>query len=97
MYARVTELTGSPADIDAGIADFRKDVVPFTHAQGGKGAILLVDRATGRALAMTLWHDEQALEASEEAGNALRAQALEDMGATEAPSVDRYEVAVFEI
>ena len=97
MYARVTELTGSPDDIDAGIADFRKDVVPFTHAQGGKGAILLVDRATGRALAMTLWHDEQALEASEEAGNTLRAQAVADMGATEAPTVDRYEVAVFEI
>lgn len=50
MYARVTELSGSPDDIDAGIADFRKDVVPFTHARGGKGAILLVDRATGRAL-----------------------------------------------
>jgi hypothetical protein len=38
---------------------------------------------------MTLWEDKQALEASEEAGNTLRAQALDDMGATEAPTVDR--------
>jgi hypothetical protein len=97
MHARVTELTGSPDDLDAGIEDFRKDVVPFTHAHGGKGAILLVDRATGRALAVTLWEDEQALEASEDAANALRAQALEDVHATEAPTVDRYEVAVFEL
>src|SRR5262245_10905983 len=97
MYARVTELTGSPDDVDAGIADFRRDVVPFTHAQGGKGSILLVERATGRALAVTLRKDEQALQGSEEDGSALRAQALEDMHATEAPTVDRYEVAVFEL
>ena len=96
MYARVTSLTGSPDDIDAGIADFRDEAVPFTHGQGGKGAILLVDRATGRALAITLWEDEQALQASEEAANTLRAQAAEDIHVTQSPTVERYEVAVFE-
>lgn len=96
MYARVTSLSGSPDDIEAGIASFREKVVPFTHGQGGKGSILLVDRATGRALGITMWEDEQALSASEEAANALRAETADDVGATQAPTVERYEVAVFE-
>src|SRR5712691_3245302 len=96
MHARVTSLSGSPDDVDGGVASFRENVVPFTHEQGGKGAILLVDRQTGKAIAITLWEDEQALRASEERANTLRAQAAEDMGAAGAPTVDRYEVAVFE-
>jgi len=56
----------------------------------------LVDRQTGKAIAITLWEDEQALRASEERANALRATVAEEMHATEQPTVDRYEVAVFE-
>jgi len=96
MHARVTSLSGSPDDVDGGVANFRENVVPFTHEQGGKGAILLVDRQTGSAIAITLWQNEQALRASEERANALRAQAAEEMGAGEQPTVERYEVVVFE-
>ena len=95
MHARVTSLSGSPADVDAGIANFRENVVPFAR-DGGKGAILLVDRKTGKAIAITLWEDEQALNASDERANALRADAAQQLGATQQPTVDRYEVAVFE-
>jgi len=56
----------------------------------------LVDRQTGKAIAITLWEDEQALRASEERANALRAAVAEEMHTTEQPTVDRYEVAVFE-
>jgi hypothetical protein len=94
MHARVTSLSGSPADVDGGIANFRENVIPFVKTDG-KGAILLVDRETGNALAITLWEDEQALAASEERANALRADAAREMGATQ-PTVARYEVAVFE-
>ena len=97
MHARVTSLSGSPDGVDAGIADFKEKIVPFTHEQGGKGGILLVDRQTGHALAITLWEDEDAMRASEESANALRASAAEQMGATQAPTVGRYEVAVFEV
>ena len=96
MHARVTSLSGSPDDVDGGVANFRENVVPFTHEQGGKGAILLVDRQTGSAIAITLWEDEQTLRASEERANALRAEAAEGMGASDQPTVERYEVAVFE-
>ncbi len=95
MHARVTTLTGTPADVEAGIANFQANVLPFAQEQGD-GAILLVDRASGKAIAITLWESEQALRASEEAANALRADAASEMGASEAPAVERFEVAVFE-
>jgi hypothetical protein len=96
MHARVTTLSGSPGDVDAGIANFRDNVVPYTKSDG-KGAILLVDRGSGTAVAITLWEDERAMQASEERANALRADAAEQMGASQQPTVERYEVAVFEV
>jgi len=96
MHARVTSLSGSREEVDGGIADFREKVVPFTHEQGGKGGILLVDRQTGQAIAITLWEDEEALRASEGRANELRAAVAEEMHASEQPTVDRYEVAIFE-
>jgi hypothetical protein len=96
MYARVTTVSGSPGEADAGIDNFRTTVVPFAR-EHGKGAILLLDRDSGEAVAITLWEDEQALRASEESANALRAGAADQMGATTAPKVARYEVAVFEV
>jgi hypothetical protein len=95
MHARVTTLNGAPGDVDSGIASFQANVLPFAQEQG-EGAILLVDRQSGKAMAITLWQDEQALRASDEAANALRADAASQMGASETPTVERYEVAVFE-
>ena len=96
MHARVTTLHGAPTDIDSGIDNFRSNVVPFAK-EHGSGAILLIDRESGDALAITLWEDEQAMQASEDSANALRAQAADEMGATAAPTVGRYEVSVFEV
>lgn len=95
MHARVTTLSGSPGDVDSGIANFQADVVPFAKEQG-EGAILLVDRQSGKAIAITLWANEHALRESEDAANALRANAADQMGASETPTVERYEVAIFE-
>ena len=95
MHARVTTLSGSPDNADAGIANFRDNVVPYAKTDG-KGAILLIDRESGKAVAVTLWEDEEAMRASEESANALRADAAQQMGA-EQPTVERYEVAVFEV
>lgn len=96
MHARVTTLKGAPEDADNGIDNFRTNVVPFAREQG-KGAILLVDRESGEAISITLWEDEQSLRASEDAANALRADAAGQMGASQTPAVGRYEVAVFEV
>jgi len=96
MHARVTSVAGSPANIDAGTDSFRTNVVPFARDHG-KGAILLIDRESVEGLAITLWEDEEAMRASEEQANELRAGAASDLGATDAPTVARYEVAVFEV
>jgi hypothetical protein len=56
----------------------------------------LVDRESGDAIAITLWEDGSAMQASEESANVLRADASGQMGATQEPTVGRYEVAVFE-
>ena len=44
MHARVTTLNGSSDQVDAGISNFRENVVAFTQGEGGKGSLLLVDR-----------------------------------------------------
>jgi heme-degrading monooxygenase HmoA len=56
-----------------------------------------VDRPSGEAIAITLWEDEEAMRASEESANSLRAQAADQMGARQPPTIGRYEVAVFEV
>lgn len=96
MHARVTTISGSPSEANAGIDDFRANVVRFARDQG-KGAILLLDRQSGEAIAITLWADEEAMRASEESANSLRAQAADQMGAAQTPTIGRYEVAVFEV
>jgi hypothetical protein len=96
MHARVTTLSGSAENADVGIENFRTGVVPFIHEGGGKGAILLVNRESGEAIGITLWEDEEAMRASEESANALRASVADQMAAA-APTVSRYEVAVFEV
>ena len=97
MHARVSSLSASAENVDNAVANFRENIVPFTKEDGGKGSLLLVDRTSGQALAITLWEDEQALSASEERANALRAQAAEVGGTTQTPKVERYEVAVYEV
>lgn len=96
MHARVTTISGSPTEADAGIDNFRANVLPLIREQG-KGAILLVDRQSGEAIAITLWEDEEAMRESEESANSLRAQAADQMGATQTPTIGRYEVAVFDV
>lgn len=58
--------------------------------------ILLIDRETGKAIAITLWRDEESMRRSEEAANEHRGRVTEQMQGTEAPTVERYEVAVFD-
>jgi len=89
-------VSGSPDQADQGVANFRDNVVPGVKEMGGHGAILLLDRDSGNAMAITLWDDEAAMRASEERANQLRRTASEEMGAAEQPRVERYEVVVFE-
>jgi hypothetical protein len=96
VYARLSFIEGPPDGLEAGTTSFRDTVAPTVRQDGGKGAILLIDRENGKAIGVTLWPDEATMRASEEDANRLRAQAADEVHATAPPRVERYEVAVFE-
>jgi heme-degrading monooxygenase HmoA len=95
MIARVTTVKGQPGREEEAITQYRDQVLPAVKGQAGyKGALLLIDRRAGTGISISLWESEEAQRASEAAVTQLRQQAAQQMGATQAPSVDIYEVAV---
>jgi len=67
MYARMTTMSFLTEKADEGVRIFETSVVPAARSQKGfHAAYLLADRASGRAVALTLWDDEAAAVANEE-------------------------------
>lgn len=97
MHARVTKFSVDPSRIDDASEYYRSKVLPQARELAGcRGGVALVDRAGGEIFSFTLWENEEAMRASEEAGNRLRGQAASDLDFS-APVVERYEVGVLEI
>jgi heme-degrading monooxygenase HmoA len=97
MHARVSHVAGLPENADRGIESFRNTTLPELKSQdGNRGALLLIDRASGNGIAITLWEDEEAMQSSEDWANEARRSASEQMGGAGEARVERYEVAVFE-
>ena len=97
MYARISTLEGSPEHIDEGLRQVRDNGLPQLNQQEGfKGMVALADRETGKTIGITFWESEEALKASEEAGEKVREDAAEAMSETIA-GVERYEVGLFEV
>ena len=59
---------------------------------GNRGAVALVDRASGRVLTITFWDSDQAVSGLAEAAASLRAQIAQAFGAAAAPTAETYEV-----
>jgi hypothetical protein len=57
MHARVSFVDGTPENAEQGVSSFRESVLPFVKESGGSGALLLIDRQSGRGMAITLWPD----------------------------------------
>lgn len=94
MFARVVSFQGKPGQADAGIRNFRDEVIPQLRTMSGfKGAQLLIDRKTGKAMVVALWDSEKDLQASNTATAKLRAQAAQVVGAAHPPTVEVYEAA----
>ena len=98
MHARVSTIQGSTDQIDEGVDKLRDTTLPAVkQIDGFKGIVTLIDRQTGKGLTVTLWESEEALRASEEEANRLRREAADGLGATGEPTVERYEVALYEV
>ena len=95
MFAGASTVEGRPQNVDQGIRVFQENVLPAVKgAPGYKGALLLVDRQSGKGLGISLWDSEENMRASEEAVRAVRDEAAQTMGGS--ATVDRYEVAIYE-
>ena len=95
MFSRVNFLETSPERIDD-VARVVRDVVhPGISCEPGyRGYVVLGDRATGKALGVTLWDSEEAREASDAKARTIRPQVEEGTGGT-MRSVERYEVLFY--
>lgn len=93
MNARVSTYAGSPHQAEEGIRNFEGLTEGLRSMDGFEGAYLLVDRGTGKAMTITLWSSEEALQASAERAKQMRTDAAGGAGMS-IDSVENYEVAV---
>ncbi len=97
MFARASTLEVPPDQLDQALRNVQEQVLPLLQQQDGfKGFIAYADRQTGKATGVSFWESEQAMQASEEAGNRTRSETAQAGGGT-VVGVDRYEVALFEV
>jgi hypothetical protein len=96
MHARMTRYEGSsPESIEDNLQQ-KKHVLPTEPGQteGMKGVIFLTDRASGTITVISLWEDENALQASEDEAVRVREEV---MAPGERASVEHCEVALLEV
>ena len=98
MFARASTIVGSREKVAEAVSILESQVLPqIKQLDGFSGVLGLVDRETGTSLVITLWETQEALRASEEAANMLRADAAKELGSTASPMVDRYEVVLQDV
>jgi heme-degrading monooxygenase HmoA len=94
MHARVSFYEGvAQQDVDAAVRAFENAVGSVQEMDGNKGATLLVDRASGKAITITYWDTEEQLRSSAEQADRIRKQAA-DAGGLSIRSVESYEVVL---
>jgi heme-degrading monooxygenase HmoA len=96
MHARMTRYEGAtPETIDENLQQ-KKHVLPTEPGQteGMRGVVFLTDRKSGSVVVISLWEDDDAMQASEEEATRVREEVT---GPDERASVEHYEVAVLEI
>jgi heme-degrading monooxygenase HmoA len=90
MHARVSTYTG---EADALAEGFRSATEPLESIPGFSHAYFLVDRANNKAMSITIWESEDALQASAAKADELRRDASASAGGT-IDSVEHYEIAL---
>jgi heme-degrading monooxygenase HmoA len=93
-WIRMTRVEAEPSDLQSVIDTFRSSTIPALDAiDGFCMARLSLDRARGRASAVTIWRDRGALEASRERAGTLR-QEVADKAHGTVVSIDEMEVVL---
>ena len=93
-YARSTTITAQLDRIDDGIRLINDELMPvMTAIDGCLGVSLLVDRSTGRCIATSSWHSQEAMRASMDQLQPIRQRLAEAMGG-DGLEVQEWEVAI---
>jgi hypothetical protein len=101
MYARVSYYSGSPEQVDAMIGNWRDNVLPAVQQQMKEagvedhGAMVLVDRSSGKSISVSFWETEDDMRASEQLADRARGDAAHAVGGS-VTGVERYEVVIDE-
>jgi hypothetical protein len=92
VFARATFGEAPPERLDEATQEIVEHVLPALRIQDDfNGALILVERGSGKVLGVTLWESEQAMDATEEAAHWLRVFSAEAAGGM-VTGVERYEV-----
>jgi heme-degrading monooxygenase HmoA len=95
MHARVTALHLRPEKVDESVTLYQQQIVPVVKAQPGfQGIELLIDRATGNGVSVTIWNSEAEGQAYETNGTYRQLVAMVAANFSAPPSLATYEVAV---
>jgi heme-degrading monooxygenase HmoA len=96
MHARVTRYEGAPPDAMEEALQTKKHVLPTEPGQteGMQGVVFLTDQGSGTIVVISLWQDEEAMQASEDEATRVRGEVT---GSGETASVEHYEVALLEV
>jgi hypothetical protein len=87
----------APGAFEQGLKIMRTQALPSLRLMDGyKGALILGDPETGKALYVTLWETEEALAKSEEGAAELRDDSAEALELAGGVPVERYEVFLLE-
>jgi len=93
VYARSTTIRAHPESLDAGVALIRDEIMPeVLDLEGCAGMSMLVDRMTGYCIITTAWQSEEAMNATAQRVQPLRARVADVLGGR--PQVDAWEIAV---
>lgn len=97
MFARVHTLETTPEQSDTGLEIVREQLLPWLRdASGYRGLIRLLDRENGKTLVISLWADEESLEASTKAGERLAELTAQTTGATRL-AIETYEATILDV
>ncbi|MHB1004021.1 MAG: hypothetical protein ACYC3S_00085 [Chloroflexota bacterium] len=91
MFARVSHYLGSKDRIEE-VARFLRDDRTVSQQRGFKKAYFFADRATGRALTITLWDSEESMRAAGQPAGSTRSRINEKLGGSEQPMVEEFEL-----
>jgi heme-degrading monooxygenase HmoA len=97
VFARLHTLATTPEQAERGLEIIQSVYLPWARESTGfRGLIRLFDRQTGKTLVLTLWADEEALDASSAAAGTLAERVAGASGA-DYRSLEDFEVTVLEL